>query len=165
VSAPLTHQSRAGLQHDTGIKDGAPSRTLRPGRRRAAARGWGAMGALLQFVGKGPDHQIATEAHRGPVWCSLRQASRSSCVDRSTNSAMASSSSAIARGRGLLFPRRCRDGTMARQNAGEPERRGLEGSLRSPARRCGKPAALFFGRGEGQPSFFFSVPEKTPRTV
>ena len=66
VSAPLAHQGRAGLQHETGI-DGhrgflelsgqalqaAPQRPARP-----------AMGSLLQLIGEGSDQQIATEPER-----------------------------------------------------------------------------------------------------
>src|SRR5215472_7060845 len=64
VSAPVPDQSRAGLQHDTGIAanagflraygqllQAAPQRPTRP-----------AMGALLQLIGEGSDQQIATEA-------------------------------------------------------------------------------------------------------
>ena len=64
VSAPVPHQSRAGLQYDTGIAgnagfpracgqvlQAAPQRPARP-----------AMGALLQLMGEGSDQQIATEA-------------------------------------------------------------------------------------------------------
>ena len=62
VSAPVPDQSRAGLQHDTGIAwsagfpracglQTAPQRPARP-----------AMGALLQLMSEGSDQQIATKA-------------------------------------------------------------------------------------------------------
>src|SRR5215472_12952900 len=62
VSAPVPDQSRAGLQHDTGIAGSAgfpracglqtaPQRRARP-----------AMGALLQLMSEGSDQQIATKA-------------------------------------------------------------------------------------------------------
>src|SRR6516225_3306754 len=62
VSAPVPDQSRAGLQHDTGIAgsagvpracglQAAPQRPARP-----------AIGALLQLMSEGSDQQIATEA-------------------------------------------------------------------------------------------------------
>ena len=66
VSAPVPDQSRAGLQHDTGIAanagflraygqllQAAPQHPARP-----------AIGALLQVIGEGSDQQIATEAQR-----------------------------------------------------------------------------------------------------
>ena len=62
VSAPLTHQCRAGLQHDTGIEGRAVSVELSgeglPAPRNPARP---AMDPLLQLVGEGSDQQIATE--------------------------------------------------------------------------------------------------------
>jgi hypothetical protein len=91
-------QCRAGLRHDTGSEgctgflelsgQGLQTAPLRPARP--------AMGLLLQVVGKGSDQQIATETLRGPVRCNSRQATRRSCVDRSTNPAIWRSTSAMS---------------------------------------------------------------------
>src|ERR1700720_2474450 len=64
VTAPLAHQGRAGLQHSAGVERTSvflelvrqnPNAAL-----QSAARA--AMGALLQLIGEPPDDQIATEA-------------------------------------------------------------------------------------------------------
>jgi hypothetical protein len=64
ASAPLTHQSCAGLRHDAGSEgstgflelsgQGLQTAPLRPAHP--------AMGLLLQLMSKGSDQQIATEA-------------------------------------------------------------------------------------------------------
>ncbi len=67
VSAPLTHQCGACLQHGTGIEEQSAflqvsGQALQaPPQPEARAT----KGVLLQLVGKGSDHQIATEAQRG----------------------------------------------------------------------------------------------------
>ena len=64
VPAPLPHQARAGLQHHAGIERTSAFLELsRQGLQAALQRpARAAMGALLQLIGKPPDHQIATEA-------------------------------------------------------------------------------------------------------
>src|SRR5262249_5792374 len=64
VSAPLTHQCRAGLQHDTGIEGRAISVQLSREGLQPAPQGPArlAMDPLLQLIGEGSDQQIATEA-------------------------------------------------------------------------------------------------------
>ena len=68
VSAPLTHQCGACLQHGPRIEEQSTFLQLSgqglqaPLQREARA----AMDVLLQLVGKDSDHQIATEAQRGP---------------------------------------------------------------------------------------------------
>ena len=64
--APLTHQCRAGLQHDTGIEGRAISvefsgEGLQPAPQSPARP---AMDPLLQLIGEGSDQQIATEPLR-----------------------------------------------------------------------------------------------------
>ena len=66
VSAPLTHQCRAGLQHDTGIEGRTVSvelsgEGLQPASQSPARP---AMDPLLQLIGEGSDQQIATEPLR-----------------------------------------------------------------------------------------------------
>ena len=66
VSAPLAHQRRTGLEHETGI-DGHRSfprgsgQALQAAPQRAA---YAAIALLLQLMGERPDHQIATEPER-----------------------------------------------------------------------------------------------------
>ena len=66
VSAPLTHQCRTGLQHDTWIEGRAVSvelsgEGLQPAPQSPARP---AMDPLLQLIGEGSDQQIATEPLR-----------------------------------------------------------------------------------------------------
>ena len=68
VSAPLADQCRAGLQHDAGIEGKTAflelsSQGLQATPQREAGA---AIGALLQLIDKGSDHQIATNAQRRP---------------------------------------------------------------------------------------------------
>ena len=66
MSAPLTQQCRAGLQHDTGIEGRAVSVELSGEGLQPAPQGpaRAAMDALLQLMGEGSDQQIATEPLR-----------------------------------------------------------------------------------------------------
>jgi len=66
VSAPLTHQCRAGLQHDTGIEGRAVSVELSGEGLQPAPQSpvRPAMDPLLQLIGEGSDQQIATEPLR-----------------------------------------------------------------------------------------------------
>jgi hypothetical protein len=66
VTAPLAHQGRAGLQDDAGIdRASTPLRRSGKGLQSATQREAGAaIGALLQFVGKASDEQIATNPKR-----------------------------------------------------------------------------------------------------
>src|SRR6516225_5092070 len=66
VSAPLAHQCRTGLRHDTGIEGRAASlelsgQSLQASLQRPARP---TMGLLLQLIGEGSDQQIATEPLR-----------------------------------------------------------------------------------------------------
>ena len=64
VSAPLAHQHRAGLRHDTGAEGRAAFLELSGYAMQAALQCWtrAALGSLLQLMSKGSDHQIATKA-------------------------------------------------------------------------------------------------------
>ncbi len=66
VSAPVPDQSRAGLQHDTGIAGSAGfARSCGQVLQTAPQRCPGAaFGSLLQLMRKGSDHQIAAETRR-----------------------------------------------------------------------------------------------------
>ena len=66
MSAPLTHQGRTGLQHDTGIEVRAAfvelsGEGLQPAPQSPARP---AMDPLLQLIGKGSDQEIAAEPVR-----------------------------------------------------------------------------------------------------
>ena len=64
VSAPLSHQGRAGLQHNVGIEATSAFLELRRQSPKTALQcaARAPMGALLQLIGEPPDDQIATEA-------------------------------------------------------------------------------------------------------
>ena len=66
VSAPLAHQSRAGLQDDAGVdRASATLRRCGEGPQSATQPEVGAAtGALLQIIGKASDEQIATDPKR-----------------------------------------------------------------------------------------------------
>src|SRR6516165_4727685 len=66
VSAPLTHQCRAGLQYDIGIERRSASLELSGEGLQPALQGPArpAMDPLLQLIGEGSDQQIATEPLR-----------------------------------------------------------------------------------------------------
>jgi hypothetical protein len=64
--APLTHQSRAGLEHRNGIAERTAlpkisDQGLHPALQPPAHR---AVGTLLQLIGEASDQQIATEPPR-----------------------------------------------------------------------------------------------------
>ena len=63
VTAPLAHQHRAGLRHDTGVEGRAAFLKLSGQALQAAPQRWAraAFGSLLQLMGEGSDHQIPTE--------------------------------------------------------------------------------------------------------
>src|SRR5215471_3634915 len=66
VTAPLAHQHRAGLRHDTGVEGRAAFLELSGQAPQAAPQRWAraAFSSLLQLMSEGSDHQIATEAER-----------------------------------------------------------------------------------------------------
>ena len=66
VPAPLAHQGRAGLEHETGIDGhrgflGGAGQALQAAPQRPARA---AMTLLLQLMGEVADQQIATEPER-----------------------------------------------------------------------------------------------------
>jgi len=66
VTAPLAHQHRAGLRHDTGVEGRAAFLELSGQALQAAPQRWpgAAFGSLLPLMSKRSDHQIATETRR-----------------------------------------------------------------------------------------------------
>src|SRR5215831_4499145 len=66
VPAPLAHQCRTGLQHDTGAEGRAAFLELFGQALQAAPQRWpgAAFGSILQLMSEGSDHQVATETER-----------------------------------------------------------------------------------------------------
>src|SRR5262249_41416549 len=66
VTAPLAHQQRAGLRHDTGAEGRAAFLELSGQALQAPPQRWAraAFGSLLPLMSKGSDHQIAAETRR-----------------------------------------------------------------------------------------------------
>ena len=66
VSAPPSHQARAGLQHAAEVERTRAFLQLSRQNPKAALQcaAGAAMGALLQLIGEPPDDQIATEPQR-----------------------------------------------------------------------------------------------------
>jgi hypothetical protein len=66
ASAPLTHQSCAGLRHDAGSEGATGFLELSGQALQAAPQRWAraAFGSLLQLMSESSDHQIATETRR-----------------------------------------------------------------------------------------------------
>jgi hypothetical protein len=113
------------------------------------------------------DNQIATEARR---WSGVTQLAPSKpqlvrrSIDQPSDLALdLGQTSGLAAG--CRARRRDRERATARQRAGELQRRSLGVSYSRPIGDAVDPAALFFGRGEGQPELLLQGPEKTPRTV
>jgi hypothetical protein len=90
VFAPVPDQSRAGLQHDTGLEGNAGfpqgyGQVLQAAPQHPARC---AMGALLQLMGEASISKSRLRPKGGSVRCNRHQASRRSWVDRSLSSAI-----------------------------------------------------------------------------
>ena len=169
VSAPLPHQGRAGFQHYAGIERKSAFLELSRQNLQAALQGGGraAMGTLLQLIGEPPDDQIATEPQRrtGVIkcppdtpqfLCRLTGQPGDFAIKLSQVPISRSVFSAIVGGetRGRLAR------VLASRSVVEWGFHGLAGS----AMRYTRPRSSL-AEARGSPSFFFKVPEKTPRTV
>src|SRR5215472_12086320 len=166
MSVPLTYQSRAGLHYDTGIEPRAgfvelsvqalhapPQRVARPG-----------IDLLLQLMGEGSDHQIATEAKRRSSAMQLAPGNPqilrrpidqfgNLLLDLSCVSTAPSISASTRNERRLASMLASRSAVDCRVH-----------TLVGPSMRYTRPRSSF-AEAIVSPSFFFSVPEKTPRTV
>ena len=170
VSAPLPHQSRAGLQHSAGVERTSAFLKLSRQNPKAALQGAGRapMGALLQLIGETPDDQITTEVQgrSGVMQCPPRTP-QLLCrpIDQSGNLAgfklgqVPVSKSVVPdvdwTETGGRLAR-----VLASRSVVEWGFHGLAGS----AMRYTRPRSSL-AEARGSPSFFFKVPEKTPRTV
>ena len=142
LSAPLAHQGRAGLQDDAGVKRVRPlsDAPARVSSRRRSAR----LGLPWARCCRSSARLRMSRSRLTPkgdsVRCNLRQASRSSCVDRSSKPAISASTSLGSgfRARSLRLPLRPGTGdgppTYWRADAS-----WIAGLICSPARRCGRP--------------------------
>src|SRR5262249_44886408 len=90
MPAPLSHQCRADFRDERGIEGPAFLRKFSGEGLKAAPQCHlrPASSTLLQLMGEGADQQIATDPCGGPVRCNSRHASRSSCVERLSSSAI-----------------------------------------------------------------------------
>ena len=170
VSAPLPHQGRAGLQHSAGIERTSASLELARQNPQAALHGagWTALGALLQLIGEASEDQIATEAQRrsGVMQCSPRTP-QLLCrpINQSGNLAgfklgqVPVSKSVVPEVDWTETAGRLAR-VLASRSVVEWRFHGFAGS----AMRYTRPRSSL-AEASVSPSFFFKVPEKTPRTV
>src|SRR3984957_12829588 len=166
VPAPLPHQGRAGLQHSAGIKRTSAFLELSCENLQAALQGpaRAAVGTLLQLIGETPDDQIATEAQRrsGVMQCSpstpqLLCRPIDQLSDFAINLCQCQTSQPVLPAV-VCTERLAR--VLASRSVVEGGFHGLAGS----AMRYTRPRSSL-AEARGSPSFFFKVPEKTPRTV
>jgi hypothetical protein len=169
VPAPLPHQGRAGLQHSAGIKRTSAFLELSCENLQAALQGpaRAAVSALLQLIGEASDDQIATEAQRrsGVMQCSP-STPQLLCrlIDQSGNLAIklrqvrSSQTVLLAAVWAETGGRPAR--VLASRSVVDWRFHGLAGS----AMRYTRPRSSL-AEARVSPSFFFKVPEKTPRTV
>ena len=170
VSAPLPHQGRAGLQHSAGIARTSASLELARQNPQAALQGagWTALGALLQLIGEASDDQIATEAQRrsGVMQCPPRTP-QLLCrpIDQSGNLA------GFKLGQVPVSKSVVPDvdwtetgGRLARVLASRSVVEWRFHRFAGSAMRYTRPRSSL-AEASVSPSFFFRVPEKTPRTV
>jgi len=167
VPAPLPHQGRAGLQRSAGVERTSAFLELSRQNLQTALQGAAraAMGALLQLIGEPPDDQIATEAQRrsGVIKCPP-DTPQLLCglTDQSGDFAIKFCQRHTSQP--VLPAVVCTAGRLARALASrsvvEWGFHGLAGS----AMRYTRPRSSL-AEARVSPSFFFKVPEKTPRTV
>src|ERR1700722_14094095 len=168
VPAPLPHQGRAGLQRSAGVERTSAFLELSRQNLQAALQGAAraAMGALLQLIGEPPDDQIATEPQRrsGVIkcppdtpqfLCRLTGQPGDFAIKLSQVPISRLVFSAIVGGktRGRLAR------VLASRSVVDWGFHGLAGS----AMRYTRPRSSL-AEARVRPSFFFKVPEKTPRT-
>ena len=166
VPTPLPHQGRAGLQRSAWVERTSAFLELSRQNLQAALQGGGraAMGALLQLIGETPDDQIATEAQRrADVMQSPPRTPQLLCrlidqlSDFAINLCQCHTSPPVLPA--VVCTERLA-GVLASRSVVEWGFHGLAGS----AMRYTRPRSSL-AEARGSPSFFFKVPEKTPRTV
>src|SRR6202162_2153048 len=166
LSAPLPHQGRAGLRRSAGVERTSAFLDLSRQNLQAALQGAAraAMGALLQLIGETPDDQIATEAQRrADVMQSLPRTPQLLCRLTDQLSDFAINLCQCQTSQPVLPAAVCTERlprVLARRSGVEWGFHGLAGS----AMRYTRPRSSL-AEARVSPSFFFKVPEKTPRTV
>ena len=168
VSAPLPHQGRAGLQRSAGIERTSASLELARQNPQAALQGagWTALGALLQLIGEASDDQIATEAQRRSVvmQCPPRTP-QLLCrpIDQSGNLA-GFKLGQVPVSKSVVPDWTETGGRLARVLASRSVVEWRFHRFAGSAMRYTRPRSSL-AEASVSPSFFFRVPEKTPRTV
>src|SRR5580700_5091537 len=169
VPAPLPHQGRAGLQRSAGVERTSAFLELSRQNLQTALQGAAraAMGALLQLIGEPPDDQITTEAQRrsGVMQCSpstpqllCRPIDQSGDLAIKLRQVRASQPVLPA----VVWSEN--GGRLARVLASRSIVDWSFHMLAGSAMRYTRPRSSL-AEARGSPSFFFRVPEKTPRTV
>ena len=169
VTAPLAHQRRAGLQHSAGVeRTNAFLELVRQNPNAAlqsAARP--AMGAQLQLIGEASDDQIATEAQRrsGVMQCPP-DTPQLLCRLTGQPGDFAIKLSQVPISRSVLPDVDWTEtgGWLARVLASRSVVEWRFHRLAGSAMRYTRPRSSL-AEASVSPSFFFKVPEKTPRTV
>src|SRR5580704_17719356 len=168
VPAPLPHQGRAGLQHSAGIKRTSAflelSRQNPKAPQQSAARA--AMGTSLQLIGEPPDDQIATEAQRrsGVMQC-LPSTPQLLCRPIDQSGDLAIKLRQVRASQPVLPAVRTENGgRLARVLASRSIVDWSFHRLAGSAMRHTRPRSSL-AEARMSPSFFFKVPERTPRTV
>src|SRR3984893_70787 len=167
MSAPLPNQGRAGLQHYAGVERTSAFLELCRQNLQAALQGAGLAGvsALLQLIGEASDDQIATEpqGRSGMMQC-LPRTPQLLC--RLTNQS-GNLASGQVRASQTVVPVASSTGNgrrLARVLASRSIVDWRFHRLAGSAMRYPRPRSSL-AEARVSPSFFFKVPEKTPRTV
>ena len=169
VPAPLPHQGRAGLQHNVGIEGTSAFLELCRQSPKAALQGAAraARGALLQLIGEPPDNQIATEAQgRSGVMQCPPGTPQLLCrpIDQSGDFAIKTGQVRVSQSvlPGVDWTET--GGRLARVLASRSVVEWRFHRFAGSAMRYTRPRSSL-AEASVSPSFFFRVPEKTPRTV
>ena len=169
LTAPLPHQGRAGLQRSAGVERTSAFLELSRQNLQAALQGGGraAMGTLLQLIGEPPDDQIATEAQRrADVMQSPPRTPQLLCrltdqlSDFAINLCQCQTSQSVLPDVDWTET----GGRLARVLASRSVVEWRFHRFAGSAMRYTRPRSSL-AEASVSPSFFFRVPEKTPRTV
>src|SRR6202040_2619166 len=169
ATAPLPHQGRAVLQHSAGVEGTSAFLELCRQNPKAALQGAAraAVSALLQLIGEPPDDQIATEAQgrSGVMQCPpgtpqllcrpIDQSGDLAIKLRQVRASQPVLPAVVWTENGGRLPR-----VLASRSIVDWSFHRLAGS----AMRYTRPRSSL-AEARVSPSFFFKVPEKTPRTV
>src|SRR6202035_5244609 len=169
VTAPLPHQGRAGLQHSAGVERTSAFLELCRQSPKAALQcaARAPMGVLLQLIGEPPDDQIATEAQgRSGVMQCPPGTPQLLCrpIDQSGDFAIKLRQVRVSQPVLPAVVWTENGGRLARVLASRSVVDWSFHRLAGSAMRYTRPRSSL-AEARVSPSFFFKVPEKTPRTV